>query len=1213
MISKKDISDSFPAGVVTTYTYDGMSRLRTTTMPATTNAITNVKHQKRITSTYDSDGNVISVETADALGDDQTRTTSSTLDDHGRTITTTDPEGGQTWFDYDAQGDVTSTTDANGNRYDYAYTARDTLAEVRLRDWRSDPVGAPATGDYLVLKAYSYDFAGRLASETDAMGRRTEYVYYDDGLLAKAVLKKFRNPDGSTRDYVLEDNTYDAAGNAVKQVRDNGRTVKASTYDKLSRVATSTVDPNGLTRNTAFTYDGNGNVKTVTTTGKPSNVPWVTGSGQEQVTYDYDDADNLAQETVTSGNVSRITKTRYDQRGLATSTIDARGNAAGADPNAFTARLAYDELGLIVTSTAAPLSVESGGQPASTVTPTATTAYNTFGEMTDYKDEIGNISRTTYDRDGRVTSSAKPSYKAPGATQAVTPTTFTKYDGNSNIIEIKDPRGNITRSTYDQLNRVAKVDVPASANDERAVTTFGYTRSGQVLSTVDPTGIRSEATYDDLDRQVTATSIERAPVAGAFTSKVVYDDAGNVVNAISPKQATTTNTFDTLNQLTKSVDPNGVQVQYGYDFAGHTVRSVDAQGRTSQVIYDLFGQKIADNALKADGSTLRSTAYGYDLVGNLITVTDPNQTVRTYTYSSANQLVNQVEPVADNKSITSSYGMDAAGNRTRYTDGRGNSTITTYNSLGLPESTIDPPATAHPGVADRTWTTSYDENGKAVQMTAPGGVVTKRVYDAASRPTSETGTGAEAQTATATYGYDLSNRLRSASAVGGTNTYTYDDRGNLFTTAGPGGSAEYRYDEEGSVVSRKDAAGTATFGYDKGRLDTVVDGLTGTSQKFGYDNTGAIKTIDFGASRKRTLGYDDLGRLSSDTMTNSANATVAATTYGYNLTDTVASRTTTGVAGAGTTTYDYDKGYRLKSTTAGGMTTGYEWDDAGNRTKAGPKTSTFDERNRLLSDGDSTYTYSPRGTLRSKATGSQTQQFGFDALDRMITAGAQNYAYDGFDRVGTRNGTTFTYAGQNDEIVSDGTETYARGPGDELVATSRDNTKRLSLSDAHGDVVGAFDPADNTLGALPDSTTYDPFGKVTAKAGNTGALGFQGDWTDQTTGQVDMGARWYDPATGGFASRDAADTSGGSATNANRYGYGAGNPVSNADPTGHYCVSALGYQVCTPVLPKKIPWWKTAGKGAKWGFSRLSIPAYFAWQCSNRRRWVTPRAPAGTA
>ncbi|MEV6242460.1 RHS repeat-associated core domain-containing protein [Lentzea sp. NPDC051838] len=1200
MTSKKDVSDSFPAGVVTTYTYDGMSRLRTTTLPVTTNAVTNVEHQKRITNTYDSDGNITAVEEADALGNDAGRTTTSTLDDHGRVITTTDPEGGQTWFDYDAFGNITSTTDPNGNRYDYAYSGRNALTEVRLRDWRSDPEGAPATGDYLVLKAYSYDFAGQLSSQTDAMGRRIEYTYFDDGLLAKAVLKKFRNSDGTTRDFVLEDNTYDGAGNPTRQVGANGKTVKASTYDKMGRVLTSTVDPSGLMRGSTFTYDGNGNVKTVTTTGKPSNVPWVTGNDQEQVTYEYDDADNISQETISNGTVSRVTKTRYDQRGLATSTTDPRGNAAGADPNAFTARLTHDELGQLITSSAAPLSAESGGGSASIVTPTATTGYNTFGELVDHKNELGHVSRSTYDRDGRVTSSAKPSYTAPGATQAVTPTTFTKYDGNGNPVEVKDPRGNITRTTYDQLNRVAKVDAPRTTNDERAVTSFGYTRTGQVLSTVDPSGIRTEGTFDDLDRQVTATSIERVPVAGVFTSKMVYDDASNVVNAISPKQATTVNTYDSLNQLTKTVDPNGVQLQYGYDFAGHTVRAADAQGRTSQVIYDLFGQKVADNALKADGSTLRSTTYGYDLAGNLVTVTDPDQTVRRYTYNSANQLINQVEPVADNRSITSSYGVDAAGHRTRYTDGRGNSTITTYNSLGLPESTVDPSTTTHPNAADRTWTTSYDENGNAVQMSAPGGVVTKREYDAANRPKSETGAGAEAQTATTTYSYDLSNRLRSVSAIGGNNAYTYDDRGNLSTATGPGGVADYRYDEEGSVVSRTDAAGTAAFGYDKGRLDTVADGLTGTTQKFGYDNTGAVKTIDFGLGRKRTLGYDDLTRLTSDVLTNSGNATVSSTTYAFNPTDTVASRTTTGVAGAGTTTYDYDKAYRLKGSTTGGVTTAYEWDDAGNRTKIGPKQSAFDERNRLLSDGDSTYAYSPRGTLRSKTTGSQTQQFGFDALDRMITNGTRTYAYDGFDRVATRDGTTFTYAGQNDEIVSDGNETYARGPGDELVATSRGTTKRLSLSDMRGDVVAGFDPADSSLGALPDSTTYDPFGKVTAKAGNTGALGYQGDWTDQATGQVDMGARWYDPNTGGFASRDDVDTSGGSAVNANRYGYGSGNPVTNVDPDGHYCKSALGYTVCLPRVPVDITpkksWWSKVGKGAKWGLGRVSIPLYAAWQ-----------------
>jgi YD repeat-containing protein len=95
----------------------------------------------------------------------------------------------------------------------------------------------------------------------------------------KVVLKNFHNPDGTTRDYVLEENTYDGAGNLTKQVTDNGKTVTTNTLDKLGRCQTATGDPGGLNRTTTFTYDTNGQRQDGHhQTGKPSNVPWVTGS-----------------------------------------------------------------------------------------------------------------------------------------------------------------------------------------------------------------------------------------------------------------------------------------------------------------------------------------------------------------------------------------------------------------------------------------------------------------------------------------------------------------------------------------------------------------------------------------------------------------------------------------------------------------------------------------------------------------------------------------------------------------------------------------------------------------------------------------------------------------------------------------------------------------------------------------------------------------------
>ncbi|HEV7973876.1 polymorphic toxin-type HINT domain-containing protein [Amycolatopsis sp.] len=1164
--SSKDITTAYPAGLVTTYTYDGMSRLLTQTDPATANAVTGAKHQLRTTSTYDPDGNLTALGVADALANDPVRVTSYRYDEHNQLVRLTDAGGNETSYGYDAFGNRTSETDANGNRYDFAYTARNSLAEVRLRDWRSDPAGAPATGtgDYLVLHSYSYDFAGRMTSDTDAMGRRLEYSYYGDGQVRRKTLKNFRNPDGTKRDFVVEDNTYDGAGNLSRQITGNGKAVTQYTTDKAGRVASVTADPGGLARSTTYSFDQGGNVLRATTAGKPSNVPWIVSTTPAVVDYTYDDAGNRTLETVTDGTAKQSTKYGYDQRGLLISTTDPRGNAAGADPAAFTTKYGYDEAGRQVSTTGAPVSAESTGQPARTVTPVQIFGYNTYDEPTEVKDELGKVSTSAFDLTGRLVSATAPAYQAPGQPAAVTATITAKYDGNGNAVEITSPRSGVTRVTYDQLSRMVSLDEPASTDLERAVWKYTYARAGGSLSVTDPAGGRTEATYDDLDRQVSSTQVERRPTAGVFTTKFAYDDMGNVTSAAAPSGANTVNVYDAVGELTKSTDPAGVPTQLGYDYAGRQVRATDGLGRTNQVAYDLFGRQVAESDLKPDGTTLRTSKFGYDLAGNLLTATDPLQATTTFAYDAASRMVKQVEPVSGTKTITTTFGYDEAGNRTRLTDGRNNSSITTYNSLGLPESTIEPATAAQPNAADRTWTAAYDRNGNAVSLTAPGGVVRTRTFDAADRLTGETGTGAEAATAARTLGYDLLGRTTAVNGATGTNAYTYDDRGNLLTTTGPGGTAGFAYNSDGNPTTRTDSAGTAGFGYTSGRLTSMTDGITGAAQQISYDGAGALKTVGYGAGRTRTFGYDDLGRRTSDTLVNSAAKPVSSSVYAFDLNDKMAGETTTGTAGAGAQSYDYDQAGRLTGLTAGGVFTEYAWDDSGNRVKAGAKASAYDERNRLLSDGDYTYAYSPRGNLKTRTSSGLTEQFSFDAFERLVTAAGQNYTYDGLDRVAARNGTAFTYAGLDDGVVADGAGTYGRGASGELLATAKGGTERLSLSDGHGDVVGGFDPADTGLAQLPDSTAYDPFGKVTAKSGSTGSLGYQGDWTDPATGQVDMGARWYDPGTGAFNAKDDVDYSGGDSVLANRYTYGAGDPMGSVDPDGHYPTPSGNLVTCDP-------------------------------------------------
>ncbi|MER7415912.1 polymorphic toxin-type HINT domain-containing protein [Micromonospora peucetia] len=1191
ILTATETSDTYPAGVVTSRTYDALSRVVSTTEPATTDAVTGQAHQKRSTTTYDVDGNVSRVEVDDVRGDDPTRVSTWEYDQSNRPIKAMDADGNETVKNYDRFGNETTIVDANGNRYDYAYTARNALAQVRLRAYAGDE--GPTTGDYLVLHTYTYDHAGRMASDTDAMGRRLEYQYYGDDQLHRLVLKNFRNADGTTRDYVVEENVYDGAGNRTRQASANGTSVTQQTYTAVGNVASVVVNPGAAASTTSYTYDAMGNVTRLTRTGRPSNVPWTLSTTPEQVDYAYDDSSNPIRQTAVAGSVSRVTTSSYDQRGRLT---------AATDPLGRTIRYEYDELGRRIRVVAPAVAAEENGGAPTTVTPTTVTGYNTFDETVHTSDARGNVSRFTYNRLGREVSRTDPTYAPPAGVSTLQPTTTTRHDAGGNVVETVDARGNATRYQYDQLGRMVSRDAPAGTAD-RAVTRYTYTRTGELLSTTSPTGSRIEATYDDLDRQVTASVLERYPTARTLTTQYRYDDGGNVTSVVSPSGSTTANTYDVFGQLTRTVDPAGVATSYGYDYAGRQVRVSDGLGRTERIDYDLFGLIAAESDVAPDGSVLRTQNYGYDAAGNLTSAVNPGGVTTRYEYDALGRLARQVEPTTANSSITTSFGYDVAGNPTRYTDGRGNRTISTYNSWGLLESQIEPATTAHPNAADRTWTVGYNIAAQPTRLTSPGGVTRLRSYDTAGRLTGETGSGAG--TPERDLGYDLAGRLVRAAAPVGTDTYSYDDRGNLLSAVGRAGTASFRYDADNLLTSQTDASGTATYTYTKRRLTAVQDGITGVTQSYGYDAAGQPTRIDYGSGRIRTFTYDNLARVAGDVTRNAAGQSVSSVSYTYDVDDKLVGKTTTGTAGAGKHTYAYDLAGRLTSWTGPQGTVGYAWDASGNRIRAGAKTASYDERNRLLSDSDYTYTYTARGTLASRTSAGLTENYTFDAFDRLTAAGRVTYTYDALNRVAARGTDTFGYAGLADDVVSTGTGRYSRGPAGEVLAVGEGNEQLLALTDGHGDVVAGIDPTDTALTDLTDSKAYDPFGKVVAAEGDTGDLGFQGDWTDPTTGQVDMGARWYEPGTGAFVSRDTANYSTGDSILANRYTYAAGDPLAHIDPDGYWPSCGWCKSVVNKVKKVASKAWSGVKRVASTVWSGVRKAASYVWSGVQRAAsWV---------
>ncbi|MCX4589839.1 DNA/RNA non-specific endonuclease [Streptomyces sp. NBC_01549] len=1170
--SEKQVSDTFPAGVSTSYGYDAASHVVTETGAGVKNEVNGTTHTAQITRGYDEDGNLLSESTKDTTGADTERGTAYHYDAHGLNDSVTDAEQNTTLLEHDELGRVDGMTDAAGTHFTYTYTARGEHASTVLHDWTGDPSGT--TRDLTVV-SNAYDPAGRLASTTDAMGATTSYTYYDDGLAATTTAQQVTQTDGSRHGIVLEADTYDPAGNLTKQVTGGGATTRTFAVDALGRTLTSVLDPTGLNRATTYAYDGDDRVKEQTQT--------IAGSKKLTTSSEYDAAGNVIKQTVTDGTSAHISTGTYDDRGLPLTTVTPRGNVSGADPAAYTTTYRYDALGRLVQQTAPAVQTEENGATATTVKPTTLTGYNTFGEATDAKDARGKVARTEVDRLGRTTAVTQPDYTPPGSTTALTATTRTTYNSLGQPLTVTDPLGRLTRYGYDQFGQVTSETDPAAdaasavaalqtdpdlltstSADGGGVTRYTWTPTGLQLSSTGPTGARTEATYDELGRQLTATTVERFPSAANLISRYTWDDAGNQTASTTPGGITTTGTYNPAGEARTVTGPAGT-TKADYDGLGRQTDTTDATNRRTTTTYDALGDVTATTDYGTGTTALRTAAAEFDVEGNRTAVVSAETKARTtYAYDALSRQTTQVEPVSATASITTTFGYDAAGNRTRVTDGRGNKTVYTFNSWSLPESTIEPSTTAHPNAADRTWTTVYDKAGQDVTELLPGGVKRERAYDGLGRLVHETGTGAEKTTTDRTLAYDLAGRLTAVGTADGltrnTYTYTYNDRGQLLSADGPGGAAAYAYNADGSMTLRTTTAGTTNYGYDSaGRIDWVWDSITNNDIWYDFDAAGRPRLEQYASkpagstaytvAAKRAYGYDDLGRLNTDTVTSAdGTTTTASTTYGYDLDDNLTSKKTTGTAGAGTNAYGYDYANRMTSWTKDGTTTGYEWDASGNRTKAGSTTATFDARNRQLTDGTTAYAYTARGTLASTTTGTSTRALTFDAFERKITDGATTYTYDSLDRVQTRGSTTFTYDGGSNNLAGDGTSTYNRTPEGSLLSLSTGTTKQWALTDQHTDLVAGL-TADGT--SVSGSTTYDPFGKETATGGTTPAVGYQSGWTDPASGDVNMAARWYQPGTGSFASRDTWQLDPAPSAQVNRYTYANGGPLNGTDPSGH--------------------------------------------------------------
>ena len=128
------------------------------------------------------------------------------------------------------------------------------------------------------------------------------------------------------------------------------------------------------------------------------------------------------------------------------------------------------------------------------------------------------------------------------------------------------------------------------------------------------------------------------------------------------------------------------------------------------------------------------------------------------------------------------------------------------------------------------------------------------------------------------------------------------------------------------------------------------------------------------------------------------------------------------------------------------------------------------------------------------------------------------------------------------------------------------------LTDANANVTAIT----NNAGAVQERYVYSPFGQVTyyncssgswvlaASSANKNTILFAGMSLDPTTGLYYDHARWHNPATGAFLTRD---PMGFSAGDPNLYRYCGNNPTSETDPSGLLGISVNNAGTVPGTLP----------------------------------------------
>ncbi len=444
---------------------------------------------------------------------------------------------------------------------------------------------------------------------------------------------------------------------------------------------------------TTFTWTGPSDTMRLTSIQVPPGVAGTTYSLAYNAANNLhsitDPAGRVLRDTVSSGNLTQIFDPDYVAAPVDSHTVHFAYDAAHrmtsrTGRRGFATTYSYTN-GLRVTQVTVPLRPathdsartslawwdERGlaiGFPSGTQTPADTlTSYSRFdGPRTDVPDSA----RFWVDRWGAPLQVVGP----------VSDSTFLTRSASTGLVSrVRNPVGSLFGMTYDARGNLLTLDDSTHEGyDTSEVVTTRYTYSDS--NTKDsPSSVSDQQTYVTnyaynhvgLDSLVTTAWHHRTlylyttgAAAGLLAS--VTEDSVPTTNTwdstTSARDQTTTLAYNTLGDLQRTISPMADTSRAGYNAYTQVVADTNAVGAVTQLFPSVMGPNDSVVA-HGNGSEVRRTAYTYSADFQRLSLADPRNVVRYWSY-------------------------DAAGRDTTETDDYGHTERRWYDAAGLLDSTL---------------------------------------------------------------------------------------------------------------------------------------------------------------------------------------------------------------------------------------------------------------------------------------------------------------------------------------------------------------------------------------------------------------------------------------------------------------------------------------------------------------------------------------------